>query len=386
MIVRVVRGVAAGLAIAAAFGCEASKSSNPLSPSIAGPIPGVNITAPVLLEPGAGWERTTEEPLRLLIESASTNGPRPLTYRFEIATDADFKNLVFARDNVPPGEGGRTSTSLADRLEHGRTYYWRARAEDGANKGPYPVGVHFRMRTPVGIDAPVLLDPVGGVRIGSRSPLFRFRNAGRTGPAGSMRYQLQVARNDSFTDGIVIVEQFEQPGETTIRPALELGYDRVHFWRVKAFDGNAESNWSAVQGFRTPIEPPPPPPPPPTPLPQTPAPAPAPSSGGNCNSGNPEAIVACERSKFGHMSDGQMYTFMVNVARSLNRNGISPGGFGILSKTGGHNCHGISCDIICSGNGGAQRQWDVLGDIDGAQTPKWDGPLGSIRVDACTIP
>ena len=32
-------------------GCEAQKSSNPLSPSVAGPIAGVSITAPQLIEP-----------------------------------------------------------------------------------------------------------------------------------------------------------------------------------------------------------------------------------------------------------------------------------------------------------------------------------------------
>ena len=37
-------------------GCEAQKSSNPLSPSVAGPIPGVNITAPKLVEPAQGFK------------------------------------------------------------------------------------------------------------------------------------------------------------------------------------------------------------------------------------------------------------------------------------------------------------------------------------------
>ena len=35
-------------------GCEAQKSETPLSPSVAGPIPGVEITAPRLLEPSMG--------------------------------------------------------------------------------------------------------------------------------------------------------------------------------------------------------------------------------------------------------------------------------------------------------------------------------------------
>jgi len=386
MVVRVFRGAASVLAVALVVGCEASKSSNPLSPSVAGPIPGVSISAPGLLEPGAGWERTTEQPLTLLIENASTSGPRPLTYRFEIATDADFQSAVFARDNVAPGEGGRTSVTLQDRLEHGRTYYWRARAEDGANKGPFAGGVHFRMFTPVSMEPPVALEPIAGARINTRSPSFRIRNAARSGPAGSVRYQLQVARNDAFTDGVVVVEQSEQPHETTITPTLELGYDRVHFWRVKAFDGNAESHWSAVHGFYTPIEPPRPTPPPAPPQPQTPAPSPSPSPapGGACNASAPLPIVECERNKYGHMSSSQLVDFLRATARSLNRNGIAGRPFGVLRKGGGHNCNGYSCDVICAGNGGGQRQWDVLGDSDGAQYPVW-GEIPHVRVDVCEI-
>lgn len=234
---RVFRRAAIGAALVAVAGCEVAKSSNPLSPSVAGPIPGVSISAPRTLEPGPGWDISTEKQLTLLIENASTSGQRPLTYRFEIATDADFRSMVFARDNIPPGEGGRTSVTLSDRLEHGRTYYWRARAEDGANKGPFAAAVHFRMYTPTSFEPPVALEPIGGVRLGTRRPSFKFRNAPRSGPVGAVQYQLQVARNDSFTDIVAIVQQSEQPNETTIAPTLELGWDRVHFWRVKAFDG-----------------------------------------------------------------------------------------------------------------------------------------------------
>ena len=62
-------------------GCETAKTSNPLSPSVAGPIPGVTISSPKPLEPGNGWllERP-QQPLTLLVENAASNGQRPLTY------------------------------------------------------------------------------------------------------------------------------------------------------------------------------------------------------------------------------------------------------------------------------------------------------------------
>ena len=87
------------------------------------------------------------------------------------------------------------------------------------------------------------------------------------------------------------------------------------------------------------------------------------------------------------MSSSQLVTFLRNTARSLNANRIGGGPFGILRKGSGSNCGGYSCDIICAGQGNSQRQWDVLSDAEGAQTPKWSGPetVPHIRVDACEI-
>ena len=79
-------------------GCESTKSANPLSPTVAGPIPGVNISPPKLLEPGQGWKfKDSQQPLTLLIENASSNGVRPIRYGFQIATDPDFKAIVFTK-------------------------------------------------------------------------------------------------------------------------------------------------------------------------------------------------------------------------------------------------------------------------------------------------
>ena len=92
--------------------CEASKSSTPLSPSVAGPIPGVQISAPKMLEPQSGSKISIEkQPVTMLIENAGSNGPRPLTYTFDIATDTGFSNKVFTREGIAQGDGGRTATT-----------------------------------------------------------------------------------------------------------------------------------------------------------------------------------------------------------------------------------------------------------------------------------
>ena len=70
--------------------CEAKKSSNPLSPSVAGPIAGVSITTPQLIEPTNGVKyKESQQPIKLVVGNATTNGVRTLSYMFEVAADAD---------------------------------------------------------------------------------------------------------------------------------------------------------------------------------------------------------------------------------------------------------------------------------------------------------
>ena len=71
-----------------------------------------------------------------MIENATSNGVRPVTYMFEVASDPDFNTKVYARSGVPAGDNGRTSVQI-DRLDLGRAYYWRAKADDGANSSQF---------------------------------------------------------------------------------------------------------------------------------------------------------------------------------------------------------------------------------------------------------
>ena len=64
--------VACGLSLLVLGGCQTSKSSTPTAPTVAGPIPGVNISAPALLEPVQGFKfKENEQPIRLLIQNAT---------------------------------------------------------------------------------------------------------------------------------------------------------------------------------------------------------------------------------------------------------------------------------------------------------------------------
>ncbi len=380
----VVLKVCAPLLALALVGCETQKSSNPLSPSVAGPIPGVNITAPQTVDPAAGAQiAVANQPITLTIQNASTSGVRPLSYTFEVATDNGFANKVFSRDGITPGDGGKTSVRLPDALPSGRTYYWRSRAQDGANSGPFTGGVPFTIYTPVLLDPPALVAPLNASTLASLTPGFKINNAARTGPATAVTYRLQLATNAAFTALVAIWDFAEQSTQTTFNAPIALAYATTYYWRVEADDpSGAHSAWSAVASFSTPAAPPPP---------EPPATGGGSSGGGGaaCSGSTQLSIVQCRRSQYPTpMSSSQHVSFLKDVARDLNAKGFAPGGFGLLAKSSGSSCNGFSCDVICAGQGTAQQQWDVLGDSEGAANPTWNGPhtYGSIRVDTCSAP
>ena len=357
-------------------GCEASKSSNPLSPAVAGPIAGVNITQPKLLEPTQGFKfKESQQPIKLLIENASTNGVRTLSYAFEVSTDSDFTNKVYARAGVPAGDGGRTSVVI-EKLELGRQYYWRARAEDGANTGTY-ASASFDVLPRALLNPPPQQSPINGVTASSRRPEMIVGYSDRNESIGFVRYEFQIATDAAFSAIVSSGVRDEGGGNTGYTPGADLAASAQHFWRVRATDGETTSSWSGAQSFRTPASAPAP----------GPAPGPGPNPGGPCNSSNPDTIVKCERNKYGYMSSSQIADFLRATAASLNRNGIGGGPWGVLRKEGGHNCGGLSCDIVCAGSGTGQRQVDVLGDAEGAQMAGWGGTKvwPDIRVDICII-
>jgi hypothetical protein len=269
-------------------GCEAQKSSNPLSPAVAGPIAGVEITSPRLVEPGQGFKyKESQQPIRLVIENATSSGVRPVSYMFEVASDADFNSKVFARSNVPAGEGGRTSVQV-DRLDLGRAYYWRARADDGANSSQFTSAQFEVLPKPV-LSAPGLVSPINNDRVLSKRPPLVVGASNRNAAIGRLEYEFQVAIDQAFAQLVAAGMVPETGGQTTFVPNGDLPVDRQHFWRVRATDGESTSAWASTQTFRTPQAPSPGP---------TPGPAPPPGNGGSCASSDGPAIVACIAAKY----------------------------------------------------------------------------------------
>jgi len=342
--------------------CTASKSSNPLSPEVAGPIPGVEITAPKTLEPSSVKIPVDQQPVTLLAENAGSSGVRPLSYVFQVAADAAFSNIVFSREGVQPGDNGRTSIRLPDRLAPERTYFWRVQAQDGANSGPFSTAAGFDVFTPIVIDPPDLVSPgINAVGTPLR-PAFVINNAARSGPVGAITYLFELSDTGTFANK-VFQEVVEQPNQTSVTPGSDLGYNTIYYWHVRAFDSRTLGPWSATRAFQT--------------IPQPATPPPSGGGGGGGGGGNWEAcgstpgydLVACVHAAVNPSRTVEAaFEVTKRVAWLLRGSGA-----GLLIKNGGENIvswkgYSFAAARICFPDG---HIWKVLSDVPGTNGPSW---------------
>ena len=250
-----VRAVGIGLLALLATACQQTKSANPLSPDIAGPIPGVAITAPKPLEPFVGQTiEATQQPLAFLIENAGSSGVRPLFLQFQLAADNAFSQVLHQVDRISPGANGRTTYRLTQTLGAGGTYYWRSRAFDGANSGPWSTAASFALTEPVVIETPVPQAPLG--QIDTLTPQFVVRNGRIAGPAGPVIYRIELGLTpDPGAVTVVLSAGVGSSGTTSMAAGNAAPYATTIYWRTYATNGAVESGRSAWVAFRTPNAP-----------------------------------------------------------------------------------------------------------------------------------
>jgi hypothetical protein len=271
-------GAASLLACVLLSACT-NKSSNPLSPSVAGPIAGVSITPPKTLEPIHQASVVEGTPVTLLIENSSTSGQRPIWLQLEVALDPEFQQRVHTVERLDPGPNGRTSYALPIQLTAGRAYFWRARAVDGANTGPYSPSSMFQVALGLRIETPVPVSPVRREVTADAAVQLVVSNTAVTGtPGGPVVYRFELAQDLGFTQMVAVYSAPRSESGTTAVQTTPLPLDREFYWRVNASDGGYTSPYSIAQAFRTPAPVAPPPAPNPGPSP-SPEPGPPPSPG-----------------------------------------------------------------------------------------------------------
>lgn len=197
--------------------------------------------------------------------------------------------------------------------------------------------------------APVAVSPVGGVEVTDLDPDLVINNAAPTFVSGlPLAYVFEV-----FGDKGTLVYRSNPiaaggGGRTIHEIATDLRDDEVHTWRAYAVYAGQRGPMSATTSFKTF------------------------NRFGTVCKGTEAEIVACRKLQYGHIPHHKLPEFLERVAYDLNVGGHEWAPYGRLIKDAGKNCGGYSCDIICSGQGSGQRQWDVLLDEDSFQGPVWN--------------
>jgi hypothetical protein len=224
----------------------AACSSNPAQPSTGTG----SVLAPRASQPSAGAQiRNVDQPVTLIVTNAVVTRPAGTTYKFEIATDPAFGQIVQSKDNVAEGSAGQTSVRL-DPLAPGTTYYWHARAQGGGTTGVFGATLQFTIGQAVIISSPAPLGPLTGDQTSPR-PTLRVANATRQGPAGPITYRFEISTSSTFAPVIATATVAESSNQTLFTPTADLPSTGTLFWRVTAIDASngITSAPSAVQSF-----------------------------------------------------------------------------------------------------------------------------------------
>lgn len=241
---------------AALAACEQVKSSNPLSPDIAGPIAGVNISVPQLMTPAQGAQIALGQPVSVVVQNATSTGVRPLSYVFDLGADAAFQTILFTKSGITPGGSGQTTFTVTVNLPPG-AYYWRVHALDGANTGAYATS-NFTVYIPVIIQAPMPASPANGSTVTSASATLVVTDSARSGPAGPISYAFQLATDPNVTNVVATGQVAETSGQTSFAVS-NLSAATSYYWRVQAMDPSHSSAYSVTTSFVTPAAAPTPP-------------------------------------------------------------------------------------------------------------------------------
>jgi hypothetical protein len=194
-------------------------------------------TVPVLVSPA---NNSTGVALNPTLKWNKSTGA--LTYRLQVATDANFTAIIFNDSTLVD-----TMKQLSG-LGYNTPYFWRVNAKNAAGTSAYSdVWKFTTMTEPVLPGVPVLVSPANNATGIVLSPMLKWNKS-----TNAVTYRLQVATDANFTAVV-----FNDSTLTdTLKQLSGLSYNTKYYWRVNAKNPTGTSNWSTVFNFTTETPPP----------------------------------------------------------------------------------------------------------------------------------
>lgn len=217
------------------------------------------------------------------------------------------------------------------------------------------------------VSAPTPQSPANGVTLTD----FAVSGITLTASAATPTYASSAALQYQFElmdPSGAVIETSGLLNSPSWRQSRTLEYQTRYTWRLRAVQDNADGPWSGNSAFTTAELPP-----------EFRCRPPFMSA--------PVDIMICHLELIGEFDEPEHHVlWLKRIARDFNVAGVPGGPYGILQKRSGNNCEGYSCDILCSGQGNNQLQFDVLVND---EIPVWGGGGNDvhdgIRVDVCEI-
>jgi len=169
------------------------------------------------------------------------------TFHFEVYRDSALSVLTDYIAGVVqgPGQTGwKTDSLTAENQRH----WWRARAADGFENGPWSPVQTFLVdaynQPPAAFN---LLTPTNGGAVYDLTPPFTWDAAVDPDPGAGLAYTLIIGLNSSFT----FKSEVSGITDTTFDWPDSLSLGTTYWWKVKAEDDRGGTVTSAVRSFRT---------------------------------------------------------------------------------------------------------------------------------------
>jgi phosphodiesterase/alkaline phosphatase D-like protein len=207
-------------------------------------------TTPTLASPSNSGIVTALTPTLTANNSSDADGDN-LTYTYQVSSNSGFTAIVAQSSSVAEGGGGTTSWIVSSNLTNGNTYYWRVRASDGQDYSNYSSSRTFTVNTPNNAPStPTLATPSNGGNVSTLIPTLTTNNSSDA-DGDNLTYTYQVSSNSGFT---AIVAQSSSVvegggGVTSWIVSSSLTNGNTYYWRVRASDSQAYSNYSSYRTF-----------------------------------------------------------------------------------------------------------------------------------------
>jgi len=188
-------------------------------------------TDPTGLEPRDLAGVTSANPALSHINSTDAEGDA-LTYGYQVFADSLLTELIVETEGQPQSVGN-SQWAVSTALDEDSIYYWRSRAFDGFEYGPWSDSASFWVNASDQPPTPFqLATPADSSATTDLLPSFTWTSSSDPDRFDTARYMFLIADNDNFAAADTVSDL----SDTTLTLPDSLVYGNSYFWKVEAFD------------------------------------------------------------------------------------------------------------------------------------------------------